>query len=96
LPQAPSRYSPYRHYQRAINRQQYVLQRMVIEGFITPEQALEASAEQVVIKPRINTHLKETAYFNEQVRRYLEDRFGEEVLYTGGLEVYTSINIALQ
>jgi len=96
LPQAPSRYSPYRHYQRAINRQQYVLQRMVIEGFITPEQALEASAEQVVIKPRINTHLKETAYFNEQVRRYLEDRFGEDLLYTGGLEVYTSINIALQ
>jgi penicillin-binding protein 1A len=96
LPQAPSRYSPYRHYQRAINRQQYVLQRMVIEGFVTPEQALEASAEQVVIKPRINTHLKETAYFNEQVRRYLEDRFGEEVLYTGGLEVYTSINIAMQ
>lgn len=96
LPQAPSRYSPYRHYQRAMNRQKYVLERMVIEGFVTPEQALEASAEQVVIKPRINTHLKETAYFNEQVRRYLEDRFGEEVLYAGGLEVYTSINIALQ
>lgn len=96
LPQAPSRYSPYRHYQRAIVRQQYVLQRMTEEGYITPAEAEEARLEQVVIKPRINTHLKETAYFNEQVRRYLEERFGSELLYTGGLEVYTSINIPMQ
>lgn len=96
LPQAPSRYSPYRHYKRAIERQQYVLQRMTEEGYITPAEAQAAREEQVVIKPRLNTHLEETAYFNEQVRRYLEERFGEELLYTGGLEVYTSINIPMQ
>lgn len=96
LPQAPSRYSPYRHYARAIERQQYVLQRMTEEGYITPAEAQAAREEQVVIRPRLNTHLEETAYFNEQVRRYLEERFGEELLYTGGLEVHTSINIAMQ
>ncbi len=96
LPQAPSRYSPYRHYQRAMDRQRYVLQRMTEEGYITPAEAETARNEQVVIKPRLNTHLEETAYFNEQVRRYLEERFGEELLYTGGLEVYTSINIPMQ
>ncbi len=96
LPQAPSRYSPYRHYQRAIDRQQYVLQRMTEEGYITPAEAETARREQVIIKPRLNTHLKETAYFNEQVRRYLEERFGTEQLYTGGLQVYTSINIPMQ
>ncbi len=96
LPQAPSRYSPYRHYQRAIDRQQYVLQRMTEEGYITPAEAEAARREKVVIKPRLNTHLKETAYFNEQVRRYLEERFGTEQLYTGGLQVYTSINIPMQ
>ena len=96
LPQAPSRYSPYRHYQRAMDRQKYVLGRMFEEGFITPAEQIAAEAEEVVITPRLNTLLDVTAYFNEQVRRYLEQRFGEDILYTGGLQVETSINLKLQ
>jgi len=96
LPQAPSRYSPYRHYQRAMERQKYVLGRMVEEGFITPAEASQAAAEEVAIKPRLNNLLDVTAYFNEQVRRYLEERFGSELLYTGGLQVETSINLKMQ
>lgn len=96
LPQAPSRYSPYRHYQRALERQKYVLGRMLEEGYITPSERLAAVQEEVVITPRINTLLDVTAYFNEQVRRYLEERFGEDILYTGGLRVETSIDLELQ
>lgn len=96
LPQAPSRYSPYRHYQRAMDRQLYVLERMVKEGYISQQEADEAAIEEVAIKPRLNTHLEETAYFNEQVRRYLEERFGSEMLYTGGLQVHTSLNVKMQ
>ncbi|HEY5674185.1 MAG TPA: PBP1A family penicillin-binding protein [Malonomonas sp.] len=96
LPQAPSRYSPYRHYQRAMERQKYVLKRMVEEGFVSPAEARLAGEEAVAIKPRLNNLLDVTAYFNEQVRRYIEERFGSEMLYTGGLQVETSINIAMQ
>jgi len=96
LPQAPSRYSPYRHYKRAMKRQKYVLERMVKEGFISANESAQAAAETVEIKPRLNNLLEVTAYFNEQVRRYLEKRFGEEVLYTGGLQVETSINLKMQ
>jgi penicillin-binding protein 1A len=96
LPQAPSRYSPYRHYQRAMDRQKYVLDRMVKEGFISAAEARQAAEEEVAIKPRLNNLLEVTAYFNEQVRRYLENRFGSELLYTGGLQVETSINLAMQ
>ncbi|MDX2478816.1 MAG: PBP1A family penicillin-binding protein [Desulfuromusa sp.] len=96
LPQAPSRYSPYRNYQLAMKRQKYVLGRMVEEGYITPEEYDQAAAEEVAIKPRLNNLLEVTAYFNEQVRRYLEERFGEELLYTGGLQVETSINLPMQ
>ncbi len=96
LPQAPSRYSPYRHYQRAMDRQKYVLGRMVEEGYITPEEHDQAAVEEVAIKPRLNNLLEVTAYFNEQVRRYLEERFGEKTLYTGGLQVETSINLPMQ
>lgn len=96
LPQAPSRYSPYRHYQRAMERQKYVLGRMVKEGFITQAEADIAAVEGVAIKPRLNNLLDVTAYFNEQVRRYLEERFGTDLLYTGGLQVETSINLEMQ
>ncbi len=96
LPQAPSRYSPYRHYKRAMERQKYVLGRMVKEGYITPEEYVQAATEAVEIKPRLNNLLDVTAYFNEQVRRYIEERFGEEILYTGGLQVETSINLPMQ
>lgn len=96
LPQAPSRYSPYRHYQRAMERQKYVLGRMVAEGYITATEARLATEEEVAIKPRLNNLLEVTAYFNEEVRRYLENRFGTELLYTGGLQVETSINLEMQ
>ncbi len=96
LPQAPSRYSPYRHYDRAMKRQKYVLGRMVKEGYITQTEYTQAANEEVEIKPRLNNLLDVTAYFNEQVRRYLEERFGEELLYTGGLQVETSINLPMQ
>ncbi len=96
LPQAPSRYSPYRHYGRAKERQRYVLGRMVDEGFITAEEAAEADKEQIKIHPRVNWNLTESAYFTEQVRRYLEANYGEELLYTGGLQVHTSMNMKMQ
>ncbi len=96
LPKAPSRYSPYRHFERAKDRQVYVLGRMVNEGFITQEEADLAKAETLQIQPRVNQHITAAAYFTEQVRRYLEDTYGEELLYRGGLEVHTSMNLAMQ
>jgi penicillin-binding protein 1A len=96
LPQAPSRYSPYQNFAKAKERQKYVLGRMVEEGYITPEEAQAAIAEEITIRPRVNSHIAEAAYFTEQVRRYLEDTFGAETLYTGGLEVHTTMNLEMQ
>ncbi len=96
LPQAPSRYSPYRNIEGATERQKYVLGRMVQEGFISSAAAQAALSEEIQIHPRINTNSAATAYFTEQVRRYLEDAYGEEKLYTAGLEVHTSMDLTLQ
>ncbi len=96
LPQAPSRYSPYRNFARAKERQKYVLGRMVEDGYITEQEAAAAVAEPLTIHPRTNAHTHEAAYFTEQVRRYLEQTYGEETLYTGGLEIRTTMNLAMQ
>jgi len=96
LPQAPSRYSPYRHFEKARERQKYVLNRMVSEGFISTEEAAAALQETLTIRPKINQHITDAAYFTEQVRRYLEETYGRELLYTGGLQVHTSMNLPMQ
>lgn len=96
LPQAPSRYSPYQHLARAKERQKYVLGRMVHEGYITEAEAEAAFATELTIHPRVNRHVAGAAYFAEQVRRYLEQTFGEELLNTGGMQVHTTMNVAMQ
>jgi len=96
LPQAPSKYSPFKYPERAKQRQIYVLNRMVDEGFISNIEATEAINTAVEIKPRRNWYIEEIPYYTEQVRRYVEEKYGRDVLYTQGLSIYTAANIEMQ
>jgi penicillin-binding protein 1A len=96
LPQAPSKYSPFKYPQRAKQRQIYVLNRMVAEGYIDNEQATEAIQTELDIKSRRNWYIEEVPYYTEHVRRYIEQKYGADVLYTQGLKVYTAVNIEMQ
>ncbi len=96
LPQAPSRYSPFRHPDQARQRQVYVLNRMVEEGTITGEQAAEALNVKLDIKPRRNIYIEEIPYFTEHVRRYVETTYGTDALYTQGLQITTGVSIKFQ
>ena len=96
LPQAPTRYSPFRHPEQARSRQVYVLNRMAEEGYITRDQANEALAVKLEIKPRRNMYVEEVPYYTEHVRRYLEAKYGTDALYTQGLQIHTAVNIDFQ
>ena len=95
LPKAPSNYSPYLHPERAYQRQAYVLTRMLEDGYITEaqkKQALTRALRFRSIKPKD----KIAPYFIENVRRYIQEKYGSDVLYKEGLEVYTTLNIPMQ
>jgi penicillin-binding protein 1A len=96
LPQAPTRYSPFRHPEQARIRQVYVLNRMVDEGFITREQADQALALKLDIKPRRNIYVEEVPYYTEHVRRYVEGKYGADALYNQGLQIHTAVDIDFQ
>ena len=96
LPQAPIKYSPFRHRERATQRQIYVLNRMVDEGYITNIQATEAINTQLDIKPRRNLYIEKVPVYTEHVRRHLEKKYGSDALYTQGLKVYTAVNVDMQ
>ncbi len=95
LPQAPSRYSPFRHWPRAKARQRYVLERMAAVGFITPAEALLAANEPIALRPRQGNVLH-APYYVEHVRRWLERRYGGQAVYQMGLRVHTALDLRLQ
>jgi 1A family penicillin-binding protein len=94
LPQSPSRLNPRDNRQGARTRRDLVLREMAKAGFITQAQAQEAIGEPVRLarrKPREGRG----SYFQERVRRELEERVGPE-LYTAGLRVYTTMDPVAQ
>ncbi|MFH1490195.1 MAG: PBP1A family penicillin-binding protein, partial [Pseudomonadota bacterium] len=96
LAQAPSRYSLVLHFNRAKARQKYVLERMREEGFITPEQEKEALAAEILTKETEEKPFNRAPYFTEHIRKYLEQKYGRDLLYRGGMKVYTTLSLTMQ
>jgi penicillin-binding protein 1A len=96
LAKAPSRDSPLRNPEAAVARRGFVLDRMRIEGYITPADAEAARKAPLALAPRRNLFREEVPFFTEQVRRELARDYGYKALYTGGLRVYTTVNRELQ
>ncbi|MFA4915638.1 MAG: PBP1A family penicillin-binding protein [Syntrophales bacterium] len=95
LPKAPTNYSPFLHFDKARERQIYVLTRMVEDGYITLEQKEKAIQTPVKLRS-VKPKEKIAPYFVENVRRYILEKYGNDVLYKEGLEVYTTLDIAMQ
>jgi penicillin-binding protein 1A len=95
LPKAPTRYSPRIHPDLAKRRQRYVLRRMVEAGFLSQAEADNAYAAKIVLAPP-STFRSKAAYFLEQVRIVLAEKYGTEPLYRDGLRIYTTIDTRLQ
>ncbi len=96
LPKAPNNYHPTQRREQAIERRNYVLQRMLEDGAITAEELIEASAQPLEVFERDATEVVEADYFAEEVRRELQRLYGDEVLYGGGLTVRTTVDPRLQ
>jgi penicillin-binding protein 1A len=95
LPRSPKYYSPFKSPLSAARRRAYVLNRMAVTGVISSEQAEEAKRSPLPLESAVNT-AGPAPYFIEYVRQKVEERFGSSILYSGGLNIYTSINVDLQ
>jgi penicillin-binding protein 1A len=94
LPKAPNTYSPFRNPDLAKSRKELVLHRMIEAGFISDEEAQAAIA--TTLNYRRQSIERIAAYFIEDVRQHLVARYGESLVYKGGLQIYTTLNIAMQ
>src|SRR3954463_9186736 len=97
LPKAPNNYHPFRQRDRAIERRNYVLDRMIEDRYLKPDEGEKAKKDPLAVTPRpTGAHIYAAEYFAEEVRRDLNDRYGEKKLYEGGLSVRTTLDPKLQ
>jgi penicillin-binding protein 1A len=95
LPKGPTLYSPLNNPDRAFKRRNLVLNALLEDGKITADEARRAKAEPI----RLNVQRGPNSlapYFVEEVRRYLEKKYGTDEVHEGGLRVYTSLNMEMQ
>ena len=97
IPRSPRYYSPFKSRDSAFSRRAHVLNRLVATGTITEAQAREASRVPLPAQPAVQHKGPAPApYFVEYIRQKVEERFGSSILYSGGLNIFTSINTTLQ
>ena len=96
LPKAPANYHPIHKTRAATIRRDWVLGEMQQNGFITGDEARRARAMPLQIARQSGFDSAEAPYFAEEVRREVVSRFGEDMLYAGGLSVRTTLDPELQ
>ena len=96
LPKGPNNYNPKTKYDAAVARRNWVIDRMVEDGYVTDEEASAAKAKPLKVVERKSGFLKDTEYYSEEVRRTISRNFGDEALYQGGLIVRTTVDPRLQ
>lgn len=96
LPKAPSKFDPARNYERSKERRDYVITRMLEDGYITVENAKKGLDAPIKLVKRNLENMINAGYFAENVRNIAIDMYGEEEFYTGGLTIITTMDSELQ
>jgi penicillin-binding protein 1A len=98
LPKAPTTLHPFRQRERATERRNYVIDRMVENGYVAAQAGEKARKEPLTIAQRRGTgsHIIAADFFAEDVRREIYEKYGEKGLYEGGLSVRTTLDPKMQ
>ena len=95
LPKAPNNYNPKTNYLRAIDRRNWVIDRMYLNGYINKKD-LKYKTKPLEIYVRNDIKFSDADYYYEEIRKKLYSKFGKEKLYSDGLIVKTAINSKIQ
>ncbi len=95
VPKGPGIYSPIYHPDRAQRRRNLVINAMLEDGKITAAQAADARTAPLILHLAHDSNSL-APYFVEEIRRYLEGKYGSDQVHEGGLKVYTSLDVDLQ
>src|SRR5690606_8894093 len=89
IPRSPSAYDPYTNPELARERRNLVLGRMAELHMVSEAERQEAAARPIQLARR---QRGQAPYFIDYVKRQLEERYGANLVYRGGLRVHTTLN----
>jgi penicillin-binding protein 1A len=93
IPKSPNEFSPLKNYTKAIKRRNLILERLYRRKIISESEFNVAKNEQITLS-RIEQ--KQAPYFIEYIRQQLEEKYEPNIIYKGGLEVYTTLDLSIQ
>lgn len=96
MPKAPGRDSPFVNMKKAIGRKNYVLSRMLSEGYITQQEYEQAKNKPIELHHMPELFFEYAPHYAEHIRKYIYDKYGEKALYKGGMRVDTALDIQAQ
>jgi penicillin-binding protein 1B len=91
----PNLYLPYQHPERAAERRNFVLRRMQKTGFVTANEAEQASKTPLGLTEQ-SADARQVPYFVDMVKAQLLAQFSEHDLLSGGYRIYTTLDLDLQ
>ncbi len=95
LPKAPNNYNPKSNYIKAIDRRNWVIDRMYVNKFIKKED-LEYKNKPLEVFKRLDIEFSDADYFYEEIRKELFNKYGKEKLYSEGLIIKTALDSNIQ
>ena len=98
LPKAPNNYHPFKYADAALERRNWVIDRMVENGYVSQADGEDAKKQPLGVAPqrKTGTYIMASDFFAAEVRRQIIDKYGEKALFEGGLSIRTSLDPKLQ
>ena len=96
LPKAPSKLDPRKNIEKAKDRRNWVLQRMIDENFITEQEGLEAMEKPISLKPKKADEITRASFFSDSVKKELSELYGSDSVFENGIVVRTTLDPKLQ
>lgn len=95
LPNSPTYYDPFKNPEKSVMRRNIVLNAMMEIGAVSQDEGERAKNAPLELKPHSDC-LRDAPYFVEEVRRQVLTRYGENLLYRSGLDIYTTLDTEMQ
>ena len=95
LPKAPNNYNPKRNYFKAVERRNWVIDRMYVNKFIESND-LNYKNKPLEVYKRVDTEFSDADYYYEEIRKELFKKYGKEKLYSEGLIIKTALDSEIQ
>ena len=96
LPKAPSKLDPRKNIEKAKERRNWVIQRMIDENFISEEDGFIAMDKPISLKPKQADEVTRASFFSDSVKKELSDLYGSDSVFENGIVVRTTLDPKLQ